>query len=69
MQKTITKSVYTLDEKTIRNLVLIRNYLDEVLETLDVMSNPKTMKKIAQAEKEIKEGKVRDFNDFLRDLR
>jgi hypothetical protein len=69
MQKTITKSVYTLDEKTIRNLVLIRNYLDEVLETLDVMSNPKTMKKIAQAEKEMKEGKVRDFNDLLRDLR
>lgn len=68
MQKTITKS-YTLDEKTIRNLILIRNYLDEVLESLDVMSNPKTMKKIAQAEKEMKEGKVRDFDDFLRDLR
>jgi hypothetical protein len=69
MQKTVTKSLYALDEKTIRNLVLIRNYLDEILETLDVMSNPKIMKKIAQAEKEMKEGKVRDFDDFLRDLR
>jgi hypothetical protein len=47
---------------------LIRNYLDGILETLDVMSNPKTMKKIAQAEKEMREGKVRDFDGFLRGL-
>jgi hypothetical protein len=69
MQKTETKTQYVLDEKTVRTLVLIKNYLDDIIETLDVMSNPKTMKKIAQAEKEMREGKVKDFDEFLREFK
>jgi hypothetical protein len=69
MLKTETKAQYVLDEKTVGTLILIKNYLDNGPETLDVMSNPKTMKKIAQAEKEMRERKVKDFDEFLREFR
>jgi hypothetical protein len=51
MQKTETRAQYVLDEKTVRTLVLLKNYLDDILETLDVMGNPKTMKKYLKLRK------------------
>lgn len=50
-------------------LIRLRKYLDEILETLDIMSNPETMRKIAEAEKQMKRGEVMDFDDLLKEFK
>ena len=55
------------NEKIIKTLVLITNYVDELIETLDIMSNHRLMKKIT--EEEWKRGRIRDLEAFLKEVR
>lgn len=61
-------SMEVFDKTTINVLIQTRNLLDELLETLDIISSPKSMKKIASAEEDVRKGRVRDFNEFLSEL-
>ena len=45
-----------------------RGLLDELLETLDILSNPKEVGGIQLALKEVREGKVRRWDDFEKEL-
>jgi len=56
------------DENIIKLLIETRDLLDELLETLDIMSSPETLRDIEEAEKEVKEGKIRDLEAFLEEL-
>lgn len=61
-------SFEVFDENIIKLLIETRDLLDELLETLDIMSSPETMRDIEEAEKEVKEGKIRDLEAFLEEL-
>lgn len=64
----VMENVSVFDEEALRLLVRMRDLLEEILETLDVMADKELMEAIAESEKEIKEGKVREFKEFLKEL-
>ena len=39
-----------------------RNLLDELLETLDIVADKESMKKLAEAKEDVKRGRLYDFN-------
>lgn len=45
-----------------------KELLEELLETIDIMGDEKAMKKIEKAEKDEKEGRIRDFDEFLNEI-
>ena len=65
---TMSKSLPVFDQATVDVLIQTKNLLDELLETLDILSSPESMKKIAKAEEDVKKGRVRNFNEFLSEL-
>ena len=64
----MNSSFEVFDENIIKLLIETRDLLDELLETLDIMASPETIRDIEEAEKEVKEGKIRDFEAFLEEL-
>jgi len=50
-------------------LVHTRELLDEILETLEVSSDPRTSRALKEGLKDMKNGKVRPYRDFVRELR
>ena len=64
-----TKPASAFDENTIKLIVQTRDLLDELLETLDILSSPESLQKIERAEKEVEEGKVKSFDAFLAEYR
>ncbi|MEA2053565.1 MAG: hypothetical protein U9O96_00370 [Candidatus Thermoplasmatota archaeon] len=56
------------EKDAIHALVQTRDLLEEILETLDVMADEEMMKKISVAEEDVKEGRIRDFDEFLSEL-
>ena len=47
----------------------VSNLLEEVIETLNILEDEDTMKSIKEAEEDIKAGRVRDYNDFTKELK
>ena len=58
-----------LRKQDVELLVHTRELLDEILETLEVSSDPRTSKALKEGLKDMKNGKVRPYRDFLRELR
>jgi len=56
------------EEDTIHTLIQTRDLLEEILETLDIMADEELMKKVSIAEKDAKEGRTRDFDEFLEEM-
>lgn len=63
------KQGLVFDKDAVKVLIDTRNLLEEMLETIDILADEEIMRKIAFAEKEVKEGKVRDFDEFLEELK
>ena len=42
--------------------------LEELLETLEILADRGLMEAIREAEEDIEEGRVRDYEDFIREL-
>jgi hypothetical protein len=62
------ESVLLTDED--RALLLkVSNLLEEVVETFSILEDKEAMLRIKQAEEDVKAGRVRDYNDFLRELK
>lgn len=59
MERTIS-----LLEPRDRKLLETRDLIDELLETIDIMSNPEEMAGIREAENELKEGKGRPLSEL-----
>lgn len=47
--------------KKIEKIMATKKDVDGLLETLEIMANPETMKQIRESEKDIKEGKVKEI--------
>ncbi|MFQ6055561.1 MAG: hypothetical protein ACE5J3_06235 [Methanosarcinales archaeon] len=43
--------------------------LDEILETLEILHDHETMKALAEAEEDIKEGRLYDYDEMLKEIR
>lgn len=50
-------------------LVKVSGLLEEIVETFSILEDKKTMSSLKQAEKDVKTGKVRDYDDFLKELK
>ena len=57
------------DKDAVKVLIDTRDLLEEMLETIDILADEEMMRKIDIAEKDVKDGKVRDFDDFLEELK
>jgi glutamate synthase domain-containing protein 3 len=61
-------SVLLTDED--RTLLLkVSNLLEEIVETFNILEDKEMMASIKQAEKDVKAGKVRDYDEFLSELK
>jgi len=61
-------SVLLTDED--RTLLLkVSNLLEEIIETLDILEDEETMKSSKQGEEDVKAGRVRGYNEFLKELK
>ena len=56
------------EKDAIHTLIQTRDLLEEILETLNIMADEEMMKKISIADEDVKEGRIRDFDEFLREL-
>ena len=50
-------------------LLRVSNLLEELIETLEVLEDEETMKSIKKAEEDVKAGRVRDYDEFIRELK
>jgi hypothetical protein len=59
----------TVRKQDVELLVHTRELLDEILETLEASSEPRTSRALNEGLKDIKNGKVRPYRDIVRELR
>ena len=50
-------------------LVKVSSLLEEVVETFSILEDKKAMSCLKQAERDVKAGRVRDYDEFLRELK
>jgi len=50
-------------------LLRVNQLLEEVLETLEVMSDKETVEAIREAEEDVKASRVRGYDEFVEELR
>ncbi|MEM2960905.1 MAG: hypothetical protein QXU67_04810 [Candidatus Bathyarchaeia archaeon] len=50
-------------------LLRVSSLLEEVLETLDVFEDEEAIKAIREAEEDIRSGRVRDYDEFIKELK
>jgi len=58
-----------LTDEDRRLLLRVSRLLEEVLETLEVVSDRETVKAIREAEEDVKAGRVRGYDEFVEELR
>ena len=47
----------------------MRNILEEIAETLDIVEDEEALKSISEAEEDVKAGKIRDYDEFKGELK
>jgi len=57
----------SIDKDVIERISQTRDLLDELLETIDVITDEELMRAIEEAEEEIRQGKVRPLKEFLKE--
>ena len=65
----ILELVTILRKQDVELLVNTRELLDEILETLEVSSDPRASKGLKEGLRDMKSGKVRPYREFVRELR
>ena len=64
----IEKSNLLTDDDRIL-LLKMRDILEEITETLDIVEDEEALKSISEAEEDVKAGKVRDYGEFKGELK
>jgi len=62
------ESVLLTDEDRVL-LMKVSNLLEEIVETCNILEDKETMASIKQSEKDAKAGRVRDYDEFLAELK
>ncbi|MEM3407206.1 MAG: hypothetical protein QW806_04250 [Nitrososphaerota archaeon] len=64
----MSKSKLLTDED--RNLLKkVSNLLEEIIETIEIIEDKEAMEAIKEAEEDVKTGKVRNYDDFIGELK
>ncbi|MDO8124752.1 MAG: hypothetical protein Q6364_10280 [Candidatus Hermodarchaeota archaeon] len=50
-------------------LVRVNSLLEEIIETLEILEDDNAMKSVEEAEEDVKAGRVRDYDEFIEELR
>ena len=50
-------------------LLKVSNLLEEIIETFEILEDEEAMKSIKEAEEDVKAGRVRDYDEFLKELK
>ena len=64
----IDKSTLLTDDDRVL-LQRMRNILEEIAETLDIVEDEEALKSISEAEEDVKAGKIRDYGEFKGELK
>ncbi|HIJ97775.1 TPA: hypothetical protein H1009_01670 [archaeon] len=56
------------DKEVINELHKTQALLEELMETIDILNSPEEMKKLEEAEADKREGRVRKFSEFLKEI-
>jgi hypothetical protein len=62
------ESVLLTDEDRVL-LKKVSKLLEEITETCSILEDKQTMKSIKQSEKDVKAGRVRDYGEFIAELK
>lgn len=57
-----------LTSEQLETLRRARNLLDEVIETMEIMADPKTLQAIREGIRDIEAGRTRPFDEVMREL-
>jgi len=60
-------TLLTDEDRTL--LLKISSLLEEVIETLEILKDEETMKSIEEAEEDVKAGRIRGYDEFLKELK
>jgi len=58
-----------LKKQDVELLISTRELLDEILETLEVSTDSRTSKALKEGLRDMKNGRVRPYRDFVKELR
>jgi len=50
-------------------LLKVSSLLEEIIETLELLEDEDAMKSIKEAEEDVKAGRVRGYNEFIKELK
>lgn len=65
----MSKSRVLLTDEDRALLFKVSSLLGEILETFDILEDEDAMKSIREAEEDVKAGRVRGYNEFIKELR
>lgn len=63
------RSSFLLTDEDRALLLKVSSLLEEIIETFDILEDEDTMKSIKEAEEDVKAGRVRSYNEFVKELR
>lgn len=58
-----------ITEKDRQKLQELRNLLEEIIETIDIILDKEAIRKIREAEQDIKQGRTKTWNQFIKELK
>jgi len=62
-----SRVLLTDDDRTL--LSKVSSLLEEIIETLDILEDKDTLKSIKEAEEDVKTGRIRSYNSFIKELK
>ena len=57
-----------MKQSILKELIEIRERIDSLIETIEVMSDEELMESIRRAEQDIRAGRIKPFEEFLKEL-
>lgn len=65
----MSRSSVLLTDEDRALLLNVSSLLEEIIETLDILEDENAMKSIKEDEEDVKAGRVRSYNEFLKELK
>ena len=66
---TVLAEISLLTDEDRALLLKVSGLLEELLETLDTLKDKEAMEAIREAEEDVKAGRVRDYDEFIEELK
>ena len=67
MNTSLLEQIITKED--MKKLEEIRNMIEDIMETIDILLNKEAIQKIKEAEQDIKQGKIKEWKQFLKEIK